>query len=176
MPESGRRRLRDAIDRNGAIFIETTDEIESIERRVELYAQQAGGRRFAAYINAGGSLVSIGPKSVKRIYRPGLIVKPHPRALQVDSVIMRFLTDDVPVINLSKVLPLGEQYGLPIEPLELPRVGEGPVFEKRQYNRPLVAGSLVFLLLALYGLLKLELGARIAALGGSRHRPVEPMV
>jgi poly-gamma-glutamate system protein len=176
MSRSGRRRLRDAIERNGVSFIETKDEIKSIEQRMEIYAQHAGGRRFAAYVNAGGSLVSIGPKSVKRIYKPGLILKPHPRALQIDSIIMRFLTDGVPVINLSKVLPLAEQYGLPIEPLELPPVGEGSVFEKREYSRPLLAGSLVFLLTALYGLLKLEIGARIAELGGSRRRSVEPMV
>ena len=176
MSSSGRRRLRNAIDRNGLTFIETKDEIESIERRMEVYAEHAGGRRFTAYINAGGSLVSIGPKSVKRIYKPGLILKPHPRALQVDSVIMRFLTDGVPVINLSKVLPLAERYGLPSEPAEMQPVGEGGVFEKREYSRPLLVGLLIFLLAALYGLLKLELGARIAELGGSRRRTLEPMV
>ena len=52
------------------------------------------------------------------------------------------------------------------EPSELPPVGQGTVFEKRQHNRALVAGLLGFLLLTLYGLLKLELGARIVALGG----------
>ena len=176
MPGSGRRRLRDAIASNGIAFIETKDEIESIEQRMQIYTQHAAGRRIAAYINAGGSLVSIGPKSVKRIYKPGLILKPHPRAMQIDSVIMRFLVDGVPVINLSKVLPLAEEYGLPIEPTELPPVGEGTIFENREYNRPLLAGSLVFLLAALYGLLKLELGARIAELSGARRRSVEPMV
>jgi poly-gamma-glutamate system protein len=176
MSGSGRRRLREAIERNGLVFIETKDEIESIDRRMEIYAEHAGGRRIAAYINAGGSLVSMGPKSVKRIYKPGLILKPHPRALQIDSVIMRFLSDGVPVINLSKVIPLAERYGFPIEPLEKQPVGEGSVFEKREYSRALLAGLLIFLLAALYGLLKLEIGARIAELGGSRHRPVEPMI
>lgn len=176
MRSSGRRRLRDAIERNGLIYIETKDEIESVERRMDIYAEHAGGRHYAVYINAGGSLVSIGPKSVKRIYKPGLILKPHPRALQIDSVIMRFLSDGTPVINLSKVLPLAEEYGLPIEPSEMRPVGEGSVFEKREYSRPLLAGLLIFLLATLYGLLKLELGARIAELGGSRRRPIEPMI
>jgi hypothetical protein len=143
---------------------------------MDIYAEHAGVRRYSVYINAGGSLVSIGPKSVKRIYKPGLILKPHPRALQIDSVIMRFLSDGTPVINLSKVVPLAEQYGLPIEPSEMHPVGEGSVFEKREYSRTLLAGLLIFLLATLYGLLKLELGARIAELGGSRRRPVEPMI
>ena len=166
MSERGRQRLRDAIDRNGVAFLETSTEEQSIETRMRTYERYAGGRRFAAYLNAGGSLVSIGPKSVKRLYRPGLNLKPHPRGTRMDSVMLRFLNDGVPVINLSKVVPLAEQYGLPIEPSELPPVGQGTVFEKRQHNRALVVGLLGFLLLTLYGLLKLELGARIVALGG----------
>ncbi len=168
MSERGRERLRDIIDRNGVAFLETSTEEQSIETRMQTYERHAGGRRFAAYLNAGGSLVSIGPKSVKRLYRPGLNLKPHPRGTRMDSVMLRFLNDGVPVINLSKVVPLAEQYGLPIEPSELPPVGQGTVFEKREHNRALVAGLLGFLLLTLYGLLKLELGARIVALGGGR--------
>jgi len=164
---AGKRRLREAIERNGQTFLETNSEESSIETRMDTYARHAGGRRFAAYVNAGGSLVSIGPKSAKRLYRPGLNLKPHPRGTGIDSVMMRFLTDGVPVINLSKVVPLAERFGLPVEPVELPPVGEGTVFEKREHSRPLVAGLLVFLLLALYGLLKLGLGARIVALSGT---------
>ena len=175
IPASGRRRLRQAIERNRVAFIEAQEEVSSIERRMQTYEEHAGGRRYAAYINVGGSLVSIGPKSVKYLYRPGLNLKPNPRGVGVDSVMMRFLRDGIPVINLTKVVALAELYGLPIEPTELPPVGSGSVFESREHSRALVAGLLVFLLLALYGLLKLELGARIAALGG-RRRQMERMV
>jgi len=166
MSRTGKDGLREAIRRNEVAYLETADEESSIEQRMQTYALHANGRRFAAYVNAGGSLVSIGPKSVKRLYRPGLNLKPHPRGAGIDSVMMRFLSAGVPVINLSKVIPLAEQYGLPVEPLELPPVGEGTVFEKRQHSRALVAGLLLFLGLSLYGLLKLELGARIVALSG----------
>ena len=142
---------------------------------MEIYAEYAAGRRFAAYINVGGSLVSIGPKSVKRLYRPGLNRKPNPRGIGVDSVMMRFLRDGVPVINLTKVVALAERYGLPVEPTELPPVGSGLVFEKSEHSRLLVAALLLFLLVALYGLLKLELGARIATLRGGRAK-MERMV
>jgi poly-gamma-glutamate system protein len=171
----GRRRLRAAIERNGVAFIEAEEEISSIERRMAIYEEYAAGRRYAVYVNVGGSLVSIGPKSVKRLYRPGLNRKPNPRGVGVDSVMMRFLRDGVPVINLTKVVALAESYGLPVEPTEMPLVGSGLVFEKREHNRALVAGLLVFLLFTLYGLLKLELGARITALGG-RRRQMERMV
>lgn len=176
MRRSGRRRLRDAIARNDVQRIDVDEEISSIEQRMDIYADHAAGRRFAAYINVGGSLVSIGPKSVKRLYRPGLNLRPHPRGIHVDSVMMRFLADGVPVVNLSKVVPLAERYGLPVEPTELPRVGEGAVFERRQHSRPLVAGLLVFLVAAIWALLKLDLGGRIAGLGGSRSRGIDRVV
>jgi poly-gamma-glutamate system protein len=175
IPESSRARLRAALDRNHVPFIEVDEEISSIDQRMKVYDDYAGGRRIAAYINVGGSIVSIGPKSAKRLYRPGLNLKPNPRGIGVDSVMMRFLRDGVPVINLSKVVALADRYGMPIEPQELPAVGSGLVFEKREHSRPLVAGLLVFLLFTLYGLLKLELGARITALGG-RRRQMERMV
>lgn len=175
MSSNGRKRLRQAIDRNRVLFIEADEDVSSIERRMEIYREAAAGRRFAAYVNVGGSLVSIGPKSVKRLYRPGLNLKPNPRGIGVDSVMMRFLRDGVPVINLTKVVALAERYGLPVEPAELPPVGSGLVFEKREHSRLLVAGLLIFLLFALYGLLKLELGARIAALRGGRGK-MERMV
>lgn len=175
LPSAGRRHLRAAIERNQVAFIDAQDPETSIERRMDLYREIAAGRRYAAYVNVGGSLASIGPKSVKRLYRPGLNRRPDPRGLGVDSVMMRFLRDGVPVINLSKVVALAERYGLPVEPTGLPPVGSGLVFEKREHSRVLLAGLLLFLLFALYGLLKLEFGARITALGG-RRRKLERMV
>lgn len=172
---AGRRRLRDAIRANKIPFIDTKEQEASIDERMKIYAEQAAGRRYAVYVNVGGSLVSIGPKSVKRLYGPGLNRKPNPRGIGTDNVMMRFLRDGVPVINLSKVAALAEQYGLPVEPEELPPVGSGLIFEKREHSRALVAGLLLFLLVVLYGLLKLELGARLTALGG-RRKQMERMV
>lgn len=175
IPKSSRKRLRAALDRNRIPFIEVAEELSSIDQRMKIYDDYAGGRRIAAYINVGGSLVSIGEKSAKRLYRPGLNLKPNPRGIGVDSVMMRFLRDGVPVINMSKVVALAERYGMPVEPTELTPAGSGLVFEKREHSRPLVAGLLVFLLFTVYGLLKLEFGARLTALGG-RRRQMERMV
>src|SRR5262245_30111865 len=125
---------------------------------MRIYQERAGRRRFAAYINAGGALVSLGPKSVKRLYEPGVNLRPHPRGIGVDSVTMRFLTQGTPVINLSKVIPLAEQYGLPIEPTVLPTAGQGPVFAKRSHDPRIVAALLVGLAGACYVLLRLEVG------------------
>ncbi|MEM7413415.1 MAG: poly-gamma-glutamate system protein [Myxococcota bacterium] len=176
MQDRGRRQLRAAIDRNDVAFIDVDTEQTSIDQRMELYDTRAEGRRFAAYINVGGSLVSIGPKSVKRLYRAGVNLRPHPRGTHIDSVMMRFLNDTIPVINLSKVVPLAESYGLPVEPESAPRVGEGAVFEKRTHDRRLVGALVVGLLAASFALLRLDWGARLVELGGGGGSKLERMV
>ena len=177
MPKTGRRRLREAITRANVPYIETETDLDSIEQRMALYREHAGDRYIQAYVNVGGSLASIGPKTVKRLYRPGLNVRLDPHAVHVDSVMKRFLRDGVPVVNLSKIVPLAELYGLELEPVALPQPGLGLVFERQGYNRLLVAGLLGFLLVSLWVLLRLDVGSRIAALSGrGRSRPIEPMV
>jgi len=177
MPKTGRRRLREAIQRANVPYISTETDLDSIEQRMALYHEHAGDRYIQAYVNVGGSLASIGPKTVKRLYQPGLNVRLDPHAVHVDSVMKRFLRDGVPVVNLSKIVPLAEMYGLELEPVALPPPGEGLVFERQGYNRVLVAGLLVFLLVSLWVLLRLDVGSRIAALSGrGRSRSIEPMV
>jgi poly-gamma-glutamate system protein len=177
MPKNGRKRLREAIERAGVPYIETETDLDSIERRMALYRERAAGRRIQAYVNVGGSLASIGPKTVKRLYAPGLNLRLDPHAFAVDSVMKRFLRDGVPVVNLSKIVPLAEMYGLALEPVSLPQPGEGLVFERKEYNRWLVAGLLGFLVLSLWALLRLDVGSRISALSGrGRAGSIEPMV
>jgi len=177
MPKLGRKRLREAIARAGVPYLETETDLDSIERRMALYREQAGDRYIQAYVNVGGSLASTGPKTVKRLYQPGLNLRLDPHAIHVDSVMKRFLRDGVPVVNLSKIVPLAEMYGLPLEPIALPVPGEGLVYQRQEYNRWLVAGLLGVLFVSLWALLRLDVGGRIVALtGGARARPLEPMV
>ena len=176
MGDAGRRQLREAIRRNAVEFIDVDAEQTSIDQRMAIYEATAEGRRYAAYINVGGSLVSIGPKSVKRLYRAGVNLRPHPRGTHIDSVMMRFLNDTIPVINLSKVVPLAESYGLPVEPASAPKVGEGPVFERRTHHRGLVAGLVLALLGTSWALLRLDWGARLVELGGGGGSKLERMV
>lgn len=173
MSQAGRTQLRETIARNGVGYLDVTDEIASIEKRMAIYAEHAGGRRFAAYINAGGALVSIGPKSVKRLYRPGVNLRPDPRAAPIDSVTMRFLGAGTPVVNLSKVVPLAERYGLPVEPEALPSVGEGDIFERREHDVRLVAVLLAGLVVVSVALLRLGVGGQLLGGGG---RKLERMV
>jgi poly-gamma-glutamate system protein len=170
MGAAGRRRLEAVVRDAGIEFIETEEDVESIDRRMDLYRLHAPGP-IRAYVNVGGSLVSIGPKPVKRVYRPGLIRRLPPRASPIDSVIKRFIRGGVPVINLSKIVPLAESYGFPIEPTSMPPVGRGLVFARQEVNLWLVGGALLAITGSLYALLHRGLGSR-----AGRGRRLEPMI
>lgn len=170
MGEKGRRRLKKVVRDAGVEFIETQEDVDSIDRRMDLYRLHAKGRPITAYVNVGGSLVSIGPKPVKRVYQPGLNRRLPPRAALMDSVIKRFTQSGVPVINLSKIVPLAETYGFPIEPASMPAVGSGLVFASREVNLWLAAGVLAGIVASLVALLRLDLVSRIAPGSGSAGR------
>lgn len=176
LAKEGRDMLRDAIIRNGVRPIEAKNDEESIERRMEIYREFAEGESFAAYVNVGGAIVSTGPKSVKYGYHAGLNTRLPPEAIHTDNVIKRFIDDGVPVVNLSQVAKLAEEYGFPIEPLQMPQVGEGTVFVRMQYNRWLAGGVLAAILAGLYALLKLDVGVRLGGLARGKSQTIEPMV
>ncbi|EKD50021.1 MAG: hypothetical protein ACD_62C00680G0009 [uncultured bacterium] len=94
-------------------------------------------------------------------YHPGLNKTLPREAAHIDSIMTRFSRRDVPVIHLVKIIKLAESYGLPVAPLELPKVGEGSIYYRVTYNRYLVVAALVAILLSLYAFIRSDLGYRI---------------
>jgi len=90
----------------------------------------------------------------------------------------RFAVDGVPVVHLVYIRRLAERYGFPVMPKLTPKVGEGRIFYRLQYNPWLVAGLLAGILGALYLFVRSDLGFRMTRGTGKssdRSQP-EPMV
>lgn len=153
--------LRNAIQRNGLQFIEVKRVGDSIETRINIFQENAQDKRIAAYVNIGGGRSSVGPRTGKKRYEPGLNRRPSQRAMKIDSVTSRFARETVPIIHIYRINDLADKYGLPRSPEVIPRVGGGHIFTKLEYNLYLVAASLVILLFILYLLLKKDIGYRI---------------
>lgn len=170
--------LTAAIERNGLKPLEFETSIEHIEERMALYLEFAGESRIAAYVNVGGSLGSIGTKTVKTLFQPGLTVNPPEDVLSVDGVITRFAREGVPVINLVYIEKLLKKYNLPESPQTLPRVGEGHIYSKVGYNLYLTAANFLILIVVLYAFLRLDIGYRIFGASRTTQPPKhpEPMV
>lgn len=140
---------------------------EAIDQRMSVYEAEAAGKNYKAYINVGGGTISVGRSVGKKLFDPGLNLRVRPVALQVDSVMSRFMRDGVPVINLVQVDELANEFELPLAPTEA-RVTpegnvklEGTVFTKLQYRRWLAVCLLVGLLISLRALVLTDLGFRL---------------
>ncbi len=161
MPEEAQRVVLDAIDGNGLETIASTTLTDSIDRRMQIYREAAGGKQIKAYINVGGGAASVGRTVGKKAYRPGLNLTPPAGAAQIDSVITRFAKEGRPIVHLVEVTQLAEQFGLPIAPSSTPEAGAGAVFVQTPYNRWLAATVLATVVLAIRGFVFADLGQRL---------------
>ncbi len=170
----GKQLLADAAARNGIRYIEPSDYDDGIAQRMALFREHAGDAPIAAYVNVGGGTSSVGTRAGKHQFQPGLNPSP-PRGPMIDSVMARFSAEGVPVIHMLRIDTLAGTYGLPLQPQRTPEVGQGQVFVKDVYNRPLAAAALLVLVGAMVGLLRFGLGQRLLG-GAPRGGDDEPMV
>jgi len=149
MTREGREALIHGIERNDLARIDSKSVADAIEQRMSIYEREAGDRTIKAYVNVGGGTASVGTHIGKKQLQPGINLEPpHAEAL-MDSVMLRFLARDVPVIHVTQIKKLALAHGLPVKPSGVPRVGEGSVYVKPEYNRWLAALALAAIAVAL---------------------------
>ena len=109
-----------------------------------------------------GGTASVGTHVGKKLFEPGVHVD-TPRGVQAiaDSVMLRFLERDVPVVHLSGVSRLAREHGLPLEPATMPRVGVGTVYMRAEYNRWLAGGGLLAIFGAMLAFIRMDVGQRL---------------
>jgi len=142
LSEDGLAALLSAMKRSKLPILEPESYAESVVERMALYREHAAGRPIAAYINVGGGTSSVGTRRSKFAFKPGVNRATPPRAALIDSVMARFLDEQVPVIHLLQINRMAQRYGLPVAPPVHPAVGTGQVFLQRRYNPWLAFGAL----------------------------------
>lgn len=162
MPDEGIELLTKGIKRNGLPMVQPKKTPkDSIDDRMRIYKEGAGSAPIKAYINVGGGTISVGTRVGKALFAPGLNLRPPIGAAKVDSVMTRFIAENVPVIHLVQIDKLAQRYGLPVQPKTMPIVGEGKIFYREEYNPWLAAGVLVVILGSLFAFIRSEWGFRI---------------
>ena len=73
---------------------------ENIDCRMVLYKKFTGDKSIAAYINVGAGSMSAGIDKGKKLFKRGLNLKAKTKALEIDSVMNRFIQQGVPVIHV----------------------------------------------------------------------------
>ena len=164
MSSEGRAFLREKIRAGGFQQILEPDLPSDVRTRMDLFERTAAGAPIKAFVNVGGSWVNMGTDADVLKLRPGVnremtIPPPEKRGLIQEMAVRK-----IPVIHLLYVKGLAERFGLPWDPVPLPRPGEGlgPA-------RPRAGGTVRTLVLGLYlagvlagaGLFLIDKGDRI---------------
>jgi poly-gamma-glutamate system protein len=117
---STRESLRRQVESRGIPFIDEPDLERNVARRMAIYEGHSG-RPVAALINCGGSYASLGTSPRALELRPGLSEKIPVPEKKVRGVVFEMAARGVPVIHLLHIKGLAARYGLPWDPVPLPR-------------------------------------------------------
>lgn len=153
----GRELISDAIHRNDVEFINESHLEKSIEKRMRIYEKQSKGKPIKAYINVGGGVASLGNTINGDIIQSGLTEYLPMRNFPVRGVIIQMGQQGVPIIHLSNISNLMDEFGLPNSPVPLPAPGEGGIFIQRKYDVTLTA---VFTFILVAAVVLVYLGER----------------
>ena len=166
------------MERSGARQIRAPSYVASVDERMKVYEDRAGGRPIKAYINVGGGTTSVGTRIGKQLFRPGINRSTPLGASDINSVMTRFVLQGVPVLHLIKVAGLADRYGFPLAMTEMPQVGQGRIFSRRGYNVWLAGGIVAAVLLLMMAFVRRDWGFRMLRVAARRdnRKPPEQMV
>lgn len=145
----GRQLIADAIQRNKIDFINEEHLESSIQKRIDIYNNQRQKKKIKAFINVGGGISSIGSVENGKFIPTGLSTMLPMKNYPIRGVMIYMAEKNIPIIHLLNVNNLAEKYGLPINPVPLPRAGEGEIFIQKRYNVLLTLGVTIFLVVAI---------------------------
>jgi len=121
----------------------------NIQGRLEVYKRIAPLDRYKAVINVGGGISAIGHRRNTELIPTGVNLRLPAKNYPNRGAIHYFAEANVPVVMISDVRQVAEDYDLPVAQLPLPPVGEGQVFEQKRYNLATAAISLVLMFIIL---------------------------
>jgi len=174
MAREGRELILKAIERNGLAPLRWGTLREDIDQRMMVYRKHGAPKVF---INVGGGVVSVGGKAQRRMLKSGVVLTGLRAAGMKDSVMVRFLEENIPVIHLENVRIMAGHYGLRFHPAKIPPVGEGNIFFGKAYNSLLAGAILLAILLILYIFARSDVGFRIFQASHKEDLgPPEPMI
>jgi len=160
---AGRQLLRNAIERNGVRLLHAPNLLEAVRERVALYESEAASRggRIRAFVNVGGGVASLGGAQNARLIPAGLTTRLAVRNYPNRGVINVLGERGIPVIHLLNVARVARKYDIADPSGDTDEPGEGPLFVSYRYNKWIVGGAALALLIANFFVLRLDLQQQI---------------
>jgi poly-gamma-glutamate system protein len=151
---NGRMLLLDAVKRNAVelIFTGNLENImeaggslhNNIDRRMEIYDANSKGQPYAAYVNIGGGLASLGSSQNGKLITSGANFDIQEMNFPARGVINIMADRRIPIIHILRLTDIALEYGLPTEVAPAPIVGEDPIFFRDEYS---IVSTMIYTLL-----------------------------
>jgi poly-gamma-glutamate system protein len=129
MDPEGRVELLRTIRKSGVTFVYQSDLKRNVEQKIDIFKQHSGEEEIAAFINIGGSYSGLGIDSEVLKVKPGLTnIKRFPPP-ERRGLVFEMAAQGYPVVHLLYINGIAQAYGLPWDPVPLPKPGKGAVYE-----------------------------------------------
>jgi poly-gamma-glutamate system protein len=116
-------RLLKQIQLGGIPFIYESDLQKNVATRMKIYQGNSSAGRIAAFINIGGNYADLGTSELVLELKPGLNKNVSLPAKPERGVLFEMAAQDIPCIHLLFIKGLAMKYGLPWDPIPLPKPG-----------------------------------------------------
>lgn len=130
MPKEVRDQIVQRIRGLGYDYFEDDDLLHNVEVRYQMYRDYGD---IKCFVNVGGNDAAFGDSSVM-VHTDGGVLTELSKKDRSIGLVQLFLKDGTPVIHLLNIKSLATEYGLPIDPIPLPEVGEGQVYYEYTYQ------------------------------------------
>ncbi len=107
---------------------------QNIDKRMEIFDQYKKGIEYAAYVNIGGGLASLGSSQNGRLIPSGVNFDLFNKNFPVRGIINMMAERKIPVIHVLRLTEIAHQYGLSRDIVPAPIVGEDKIFFKDEYS------------------------------------------
>ncbi len=145
---AGREMIDSAATRNDVAILNGTSLEDMIARKIAFFE---GGGRIKALVNAGDRTTAFAGLEM----RSGLI---RPHTVRTGSgLIAHFSQKGIPIIELSDIAQLAQDYDLPVAPIPLPIPGEGRLYREYRYSVTAAAIAAVCIALILFVVLRYDI-------------------
>ncbi len=125
LSSEARALLAARIVEHGVPLLEAADLPSAVALRMRVYAQLAGDRPIAAFVNIGGASVNLGTSPEVLYLNPGLNREVPLPPQEKQGTLHAMAALGVPVIHFLNIGRLTRESGLPWDPTPLPRAGRG---------------------------------------------------
>ncbi len=128
--------IKTIVEQSGITFINTGNLVSSIEKRLNIYNEQAEGNPIKLFVNIGGASANYGETNASITFPNGLVKDGiEIPSLPERGLIFEFLERGIPVIHLLNIRDLALKNNIMIDPIPLPEIGQSEVYFQYETKR-----------------------------------------